>query len=73
VAFTWSAAAVAWACACACSLFINKKNKSLREPRGELPGPVCACACSLFKNKKKYTQEGDKARGGPAGLLCASA
>jgi hypothetical protein len=64
---------VAWACACACSLFKNKKNKSLREARGVLPGSLCACACSLFKNKKKYTQEGDKARGGPAGLLCASA
>ena len=45
----------------------------MREARGMLPGPLCACACSLFKNKKKYTQEGDNARGGPAGLLCASA
>jgi hypothetical protein len=71
---------VAWACACACSLFINKKNKSLREPRGTLPGPVRACACSLHINKKKnkccnfatpLTLR--EVRGAPPGSLCVFA
>ena len=45
----------------------------MRELRGCPTWLLCACACSLYKNKKKYTQEGDKVRGGPAGLLCVSA
>ena len=42
---------------CGCPLVLVvylkiKKNKALREPRGELSGPLCACACSLYINKK---------------------
>ena len=69
------------ALACACSLYINKKNKFKREPRGGPAGPLCACACSLYINKKKISvaklqhtpRFGDEVRRALAGLLCVSA